>query len=199
MSLALKRLYLEAGRRVASTPALAEFADWPETPPARSQVPQILPVTAKIAALSGDTFIEAIAAAAPEAAWRQTYTQAEVGRAYLDEYGWVELLGPTGHFITDELRAFVGFWGPALQYPAHSHPASEIYLVLKGSARFEVHGWTPRDAGPGETVEIPGGATHAMKIGLQGLLVFALWKGTGIGEDAKLDAARDDQPRKAAL
>ncbi len=187
MTTALERLLDEAGRCVAATPALSGFARWPERPPPGPRVPRTLPVTARAAVLCGTPLLNAIAAAANAAHWQQTYSEEEVGRAYLDAYGWVELLGPDGHFHAPDLRAFIGIWGPGLHYPAHAHPASEIYFVLQGSARFRIAGQPPNDAVTGDTVEVPGGLRHEMTMGPEGFVVFALWKGPCLARNAQLE------------
>ncbi len=189
MSTALARLYAEAGRLVTADPALRAFATWPVDPPWTEHSARAIPATLVVSDMAGSAMLDAVAAAAPTARWEQTYTEAEVGRAYLNAYGWFELLGPEGHFHAADLRAFLGYWGPGLRYPEHSHPASEIYAVLSGDAVFEIAGRAPIEALPGDTVEMPPGAQHAMQIGDQGLLVFALWRGAGLSQNAKLEGA----------
>ncbi len=189
MSTALARLYAEAGRLVASDEDLRAFAAWPADANRIEHPAQAVPATSVVSGMAGSAILDAVADAAPTARWKQTYTEAEVGRAYLDAYGWFELLGPEGHFHAPDLRAFVGYWGPGLRYPEHSHPASEIYAVLSGGAVFEIEGRAPFKARPGDTVEMPPGARHAMQIGDAGLLVFALWRGDGLSQNAKLEGA----------
>jgi hypothetical protein len=33
--------------------------------------------------------------------WGQTYTEKDFGKAFIDNYGWLEVFGTRGHFIND--------------------------------------------------------------------------------------------------
>ena len=69
-------------------------------------------------------------------------------RHFLDNYAYFELIGPTGHFRSDQCSAFIGYWGPGLFYPAHHHASEELYFVLAGHALFESDGDSPATLGP---------------------------------------------------
>ena len=72
--------------------------------------------------------------------WRQTYGEAEVGRAFLEAFGYCELYGPQGLFHTNEGPAYIGFWWQGLFYPLHHHLAGEIYAAISGDACYEAAG-----------------------------------------------------------
>ena len=104
-------------------------------------VPREIPALPTIEAMARKgALYAALAAVCPHASWVQTYSEAEVGRHFLDHYGHIELFGPTGIFQTQACRAFIGYWGPKLFYPMHYHEAEEIYLVLTGRCLFEAEG-----------------------------------------------------------
>ena len=124
-----------------ATPPLREFADWPEDLVFERPVPREIPALPTIKAMAGKgALYAALAAVCPHASWVQTYSEAEVGRHFLDHYGHIELFGPAGIFRTQACRAFIGYWGPGLFYPMHDHGAEEIYLVLTGLCLFEAEG-----------------------------------------------------------
>ncbi|GIS13145.1 MAG: hypothetical protein CM15mP115_22960 [Alphaproteobacteria bacterium] len=125
-----------------ATPPLREFADWPEDLVFEQPVPQGIPALPTIEAMAGKgALYAALAAVCPHASWVQTYSEAEVGRHFLDHYGHIELFGPAGIFRTQACRAFIGYWGPGLFYPMHDHEAEEIYpcpdraLPVRGGRR----------------------------------------------------------------
>ena len=152
-------------------------------------VPCKIPALPTIEAMAGKgALYAALAAVCPHASWVQTYSEAEVGRHFLDHYGHIELFGPTGIFQTQACRAFIGYWGPGLFYPMHYHEAEEIYLVLTGRCLFEAEGIAPADLGPGGVKFHRSGQSHAMTMGDEGMLALCLWRGAGLADNAKLNA-----------
>ena len=171
-----------------ATPPLREFADWPEDLVFEQPVPQGIPALPTIEAMAGKgALYAALAAVCPHASWVQTYSEAEVGRHFLDHYGHIELFGPAGIFRTQACRAFIGYWGPGLVYPMHDHEAEEIYLVLTGHCLFEAEGDIPADLGPGGIKFHRSGQSHAMTMGDEGMLALCLWRGAGLADNATLN------------
>ena len=70
--------------------------------------------------------------------WEQSYTREQqlVPEAMLDGYCFAEVIGKRGPFVSERIRAGIGLWGPAIDYPPHRHQAEEVYVVLAGSADF---------------------------------------------------------------
>lgn len=158
-----------AGRTAKSLPSLPLFLSGPT---------RTTPET--------EAFLSAARAVTPFAEWRQTYSEQQVGRAFLNSYGYYEYAGPKGHFHCADLRFYVGFWGAGLHYDWHWHAAAEIYFVLAGSALFQVEGQRPRTLGPGQSCTHDPYQTHALTAGEDGLTVFAIWKGEGLERDAHM-------------
>ena len=73
----------------------------------------------------------------------------------------------------------VGFWmmGPGIDYPAHSHPAEELYAILSGQADwYDQHaGWTRR--GPGDFILNASMVEHGMRTDEDPLLAMYCWRG----------------------
>ena len=69
--------------------------------------------------------------------WKQTYDEKDVGKSFLEKYGYFELFGPTGHFLTKKMSLYVIFFHTDNFYTWHNHEADELYFVLSGSAKFE--------------------------------------------------------------
>lgn len=109
--------------------------------------------------------------------WGQTYTVADFGQKFVDNYGWLELTGTRGHFADDAVACGFLVLGPNVHYPDHHHEAEEIYIPLTGGAlwRKGEGDFTPRAAG--EVVHHPSNVNHAMKTGSEPLLALYLWRG----------------------
>ena len=75
--------------------------------------------------------------------WKQSYEEKDVGKKFLDKFGYFELFGPTGHFITFDMSLFVIFFDKETYYTWHNHEAEELYFVISGSAKFESKGDKP--------------------------------------------------------
>ena len=166
---------------IEATPELAAFApdttpEWTERPP------YAFAATARIT-----DWIEreapdwaCLVDIAPHAEWRQSYTAEEVGATFLDNYAYTEIIRPKGHYRSDTLRAYIGWWGPGLFYPWHDHEAEEIYYILAGHAEFESDGLPPARLGPGDTRLHTSRQRHAMTTTDSAILALALWRGAGI-------------------
>lgn len=192
----ITRLYSEIRALVAITPALADFApDLPPSPPAQPLAPRDLPATAKLPALTRlaspatQAVTDALIAAGPVLRWEQSYTEAQVGRDYLDRYGWVHVLSPEGPLGDATYRVTIGFWDAGLAYPRHRHAPAEIYCVLAGAARFDSEGRAPRDARPGDTIHHAPNQWHAIEMTPGPLLALAIWKGERLLDISELGGA----------
>jgi mannose-6-phosphate isomerase-like protein (cupin superfamily) len=100
--------------------------------------------------------------------------------AELPDVRWKTLVGSDGipqadiQFGTFELA-------PNAVYPAHLHPAPELYFVLEGHARWTV-GSDTFDAGPGTAVYTPPGTAHRM-VNVGDERVRAVWAWWAPGGD----------------
>lgn len=181
-----ERLLAATGALVRALPQLRDFAPWPADPPFADRPPQAIPAIAPIETLDAATtartapLAAAVAAVARDAHWEQTYSEAEVGRDFLDRYGWFELLGPGGHFRTGALRAYIAFWGAHLHYPPHLHEAEELYCVLAGEAVFHAAGMPSARLGPEALRLHRASQPHAMDTGAAPILTLVLWRGAGL-------------------
>lgn len=158
---------------------------------------QAAPVAARLDAMRDQTapllapLVNAVIAAAPDVCWRQSYTEADpgFGRAYLDNYGWFNLIAPSGPFVSDRIRVSVGYWEKGLLYPMHWHEPEEIYLTLAGSAEYVSQGRTPVVGGPGTTICHFSNQPHAVRFKEAALLALAFWRGAGLEAKSELGPA----------
>ena len=122
---------------------------------------------------------EALASIEPLLRWRQNpnYTAATIGNAFLERYGYVELVGRNCPWPSETIAVGFLLLGPGAHYPTHHHPAREVYHVVSGASEW----WrTERDW----TAEPPGAAIyhaphvkHATRVGQAPLLALYCWQG----------------------
>ena len=168
------------------TPELASYAPWPsdlspfEVRPHLVEAAQNLGVQSLRGTRCTARVIKALRRAAPELEWRQTYTKEEVGERFLQTYGYVELFGPTGHYRSNQLRGYLGFWGPDLTYDWHAHEAEELYFTLAGQAVFAARGASNVSLKPGQARSHAANQPHMMITLDQPYLCYVLWRGAGL-------------------
>jgi mannose-6-phosphate isomerase-like protein (cupin superfamily) len=109
--------------------------------------------------------------------WGQTYSEADFGQAFIDNYGWLEVLGMRGHFANEAVAAGLLILGPDIVYPDHHHVAEEIYIPLTGGTEWRMGdgGFRIREAG--EVVHHASNVNHAMRTGTEPLLALYIWRG----------------------
>lgn len=169
-----------------ATPALSSYAPWPDDLSDQQVIAEPCPAAATLGTRSlrgtraTSRVIKALRMAAPQLHWKQTYTEDEVGRDFLDAYGYVELFGPTGHFSSNKLRGYIGFWGPGLTYDWHDHEAEELYFTLAGSAVFCATGAPNLMLRPGQARAHTSHQPHLMATLDQPFLAYAIWRGAGM-------------------
>lgn len=164
------------------------FCPWPGMITYKERPPHLLPAAALLQTAPGRAstqsapLLAALQALAPYLEWRHTYTVEEVGQHFLNTFGWFELAGPTGHFITYETRITIGYWGPGLEYDRHQHLAEELYTVVSGEAHFMSDGDPDETLSAGGTRYHASNQPHALRTQASPLLVLVFWRGDGLGE-----------------
>ena len=173
---------LHAAHQVySSTDALQQFAPWPSDLLYVDRPVQLVPAIRQIKKWSDAHPLHiATQQVADFGNWKQTYTEDEVGFGFLQDYGYLELYGPNGHFQTDQGRAYVGYWGRGLYYPWHRHEAEEIYAVVSGSGYFESQGAEAALLKMGDTRMHNSNQPHALTMTDGPILTFVLWRGAGM-------------------
>ena len=182
---AFAEAYHAATMLIAATPTLSGFAGWPLATLAPRPHTHIPAADILRSYAEGNTDITlglhtAIRNICDYADWQQTYDVSEVGQDFLNRYGWFELVGPTGHFHSDQVRAYIAYWGENLYYPWHRHEAEELYFIIAGEARFESEGDAPAWLRPGDTRFHASNQPHAMTTGASPVLTLVLWRGAGM-------------------
>jgi mannose-6-phosphate isomerase-like protein (cupin superfamily) len=189
--LAFARAYHELTLLMGATPALMQFGGWPLALPSprpahRIPAADILKDWTEGHCQATKPLRDAALDLADYADWQQTYSEAEVGRDFLDRYGYFELVGPTGHFHSDKIRAYIGYWGDNLDYDWHLHEAEELYYVIAGEALFEAEGVASQILRPGDVRIHASNQPHAMKTRASPILALILWRGPGLAGDSRM-------------
>ena len=145
----------------------------------------------KAAASSGnpatDMVLQEFKRVAPLLPWRQTAGYLDVfDSSYLDNYGYVQLIGPGSIVEHPSVRVGVGVWGPNLHYPMHSHEAEELYDVLSGEPSFTLAESPARATKPGDAVHNPPWQPHALDFGAAPTVLLYCWTGAVVGDAALL-------------
>ncbi len=175
-----------------SLAALSTFVDWPQDLTFAERPAHSLPVISHLTARPGEAsdasqpLRDAIVAAAPYLEWRHTYTEEEVGRDFLDRFGWFELAGPDGHFLTNQTRMTVGFWGANLHYDWHQHEPEELYSVVSGRGSFMVENQDTLELTPEGTRLHLSNQPHALTTKNSPILTFVLWRGAGLADPPRM-------------
>ncbi|TIV99630.1 MAG: transcriptional regulator [Mesorhizobium sp.] len=121
-----------------------------------------------------------------ELRWGQTYTASDFGRAFIDNYGWLEVFGTRGHFVNEDVAAGLLILGPGIVYPDHHHIAEEIYVPLTGGTEWRMGegGFHVREAG--EVIHHASNVSHAMRTGKEPLMALYIWRGGPLAQKSTI-------------
>jgi hypothetical protein len=199
---ALARRLLES----LAAPVLEPFlADWPgsqiscRAPEERSAAPRTadaactLPVLRWLPRIAADThgfgsaLVTALCRSAPSLAWRQSYTNGELGAAFMQNYGWTEILGPRSCDSGGQTACGLLLLGADTFYPQHRHEAEEIYVPLRGTAEWQQGDAVWRSHAPGTLINHQSEESHAMRTAAEPLLALYLWRSADLCQESRLD------------
>ena len=121
--------------------------------------------------------------------WEQSYRKQDalVPDAMLDAYGFAEIIGLRGPFVSDRIRAGIAIWGAQVDYPQHQHQAEEIYVLLAGSAEFSLAGDATQTHLAGDVVFVESNRRHGFRTGAESLVVFYLWQAGDLRQTSSFD------------
>lgn len=126
-------------------------------------------------------FVNAIRSVAEYLPWTFGYeTQRDAAPGLENAMGWAEIIGPEAPFRSGRVCLGLTLIGPETLYPAHAHPATELYYVIAGTAEWTAAGITHTNP-PGSFILHPSQVVHSMKTSAEPLLALYTWS----GEDVK--------------
>lgn len=122
------------------------------------------------------TLFDGFRSAGPEAAWRETYKDTNIGADFMTRFGCYCLIGPRAPWISAKMFGFVVYMPPYLWYPWHQHPAEELYFVLAGGGEFFREGLPTEILKGGQGSFHASGQPHALRTHAEPLLAYVLWR-----------------------
>ncbi|MEO0619279.1 MAG: dimethylsulfonioproprionate lyase family protein [Pseudomonadota bacterium] len=123
--------------------------------------------------------------------WEQSYRRRDglVGGDMLDGYGFVEVIGKQGPFVSGQVRIGIGVWGPDIDYPEHAHAAEEIYVPLAGHASFSLGGGAYKRHGVGSCVHVSPHLPHGFRTTDAPFVVLYIWQNGDLRETSTFSSA----------
>ncbi|MEQ8651314.1 MAG: dimethylsulfonioproprionate lyase family protein [Kiloniellales bacterium] len=173
--------------------ALADWGqDWVAVPPCDLPMVEILSESLPLASTETRVLLDCVLRERHARRWEQSYTKADglVGDDMLASYGFAEVIGKLGPFLSTKVRAGIGVWGPNIDYPPHRHQAEEIYIPLAGAAAFRLlrgEALSVETRGVGEAVYVPSMLTHGFHTLDQPLVVLYIWQAGDLRETSRFD------------
>lgn len=158
--------------------------EWVEAPPVHLPVADFLEPS--LSGTNADThkLVSLFAQESSGLKWEQTYTKAEdaIGEDMVNGYGFVEVIGKLGPFVSTRVRSGVGVFGPNVNYPMHYHGAEEVYCLLSGRADFRFDEGTVERHGVGDAVYMRSMRKHGFRSLDAPLVIFYTWQAGDLRE-----------------
>lgn len=123
--------------------------------------------------------LDILAEVLPNLPWKYNYEP----RGDMPDLGvkmaWGEIIGPEAPYLSSSFCFGFTMIAPDSLYPAHFHPAVELYYVLSGTAEWTLNGKAALQK-PGTFILHPANAVHAMRTGKEPLLAMYTWSGDDV-------------------
>lgn len=108
--------------------------------------------------------------------WTTFYLETDVTKSFLSNFAIMEIVGPNGPIISQDVIVGLFLLGPHTWYPIHQHAAEEVYKIIAGNVRFFFDGqWVERQAGEHQYMQAD--VPHALQTAHEPLLTFYTWIG----------------------
>jgi quercetin dioxygenase-like cupin family protein len=118
-----------------------------------------------------------IAALAPALRWTYSYPTNPRDRDLSSKVAFAQIVGRNGLQPDSKIHIGLTLIAPHVVYPAHAHPAVELYLVIAGAALWQSGHAEPAMKPPGSVILHPGNVIHAMTTFEEPLLAIWTWRG----------------------
>jgi len=168
--------------------ALRDWGDaWRAVAPAQLAVADLLTAALRDCDPGARDLLRAFVEHNPQLHWEQSYRREEglVPERMLDGYGFAEIIGLRGPFVSDRIRAGIAIWGPDIDYPQHRHQAQEAYILLSGAAQFQFAECPPQTRRAGDVVFVSSNLSHGFRTGERSLVVCYLWRGGDLRQTSR--------------
>lgn len=146
--------------------------------PQKQPVCRFLPESLKAAAHGPSAPIAAaVGDLLPHLHWIYRYNVEDRLPGFSQNWGHAEVIGPAGLAESRQIRLGLVLLGPETFYPAHHHPAVEVYHILSGTAEWQIGNGPFVPQPPGRFILHPSGAAHATRTAEEPLLAIFAWHG----------------------
>ena len=160
-------------------PAMRNWGtDWKVTNPEYLAAGDILVSAEKRCDKSAQHLVQTFARHNQRLRWEQSYRKQDglVPEAMLAAYGFAEIIGLRGPFVSNRIRAGIAIWGAQVDYPQHQHQAEEIYIVLAGSVEFSFDNLAAQTRRAGDVIFVESNRRHGFHTTDESLVVLYLWQ-----------------------
>ena len=123
--------------------------------------------------------LKALKPALPFLPWKYNYEPRADMPDLGNRMGWGEILGPEAPYHDEHFCFGFTLLGKNTFYPAHYHPATELYVVLSGHAEWTLDG-VSKVRNPGEFILHPSNHVHSMQTREEPLLALYTWSGEDV-------------------
>ena len=123
--------------------------------------------------------LNALKPALPFLPWKYNYEPRADMPDLGNRMGCGEILGPEAPYHDEHFCFGFTLLGKNTLYPAHYHPATELYVVLSGLAVWTLDG-VSKVRGPGEFILHPSNHVHSMQTKDEPLLALYTWSGEDV-------------------
>jgi mannose-6-phosphate isomerase-like protein (cupin superfamily) len=111
--------------------------------------------------------------------WEYSYAERPDTPGLGRRIAFAELVGPAAPIPSRDFCLGFTLIAPDTLYPAHHHPATELYYVIVGNAIWSLEN-VERNNPPGTFILHPSLARHAMRTGDEVLLALYTWSGPDV-------------------
>jgi hypothetical protein len=165
------------------------LANWPSKPfKNRTVYSHLLPVLSYLPEIDRSIkIINTLMDCAENLCWEQTYTAEDFGEAFLENYGWTEIIGLRGPIASNYIACGFLMLGPNTEYPKHSHEAEEVYVPFNSQTLW-IKGeddWMPRQSGV--PIYHRPWITHGMRTDSIPLLALYIWHGGNLTQKSHIE------------
>jgi quercetin dioxygenase-like cupin family protein len=129
-----------------------------------------------------------IAALAPTLRWTYSYPTNPRDRDLSSKVAFAQIVGARGLQPDSEIHIGLTLIAPHVVYPAHLHPAVELYLVIAGTALWQSGHAEPAMKPPGSVILHPSNVVHAMTTFEEPLLAIWTWRGDLVSPSVYVNA-----------
>lgn len=150
----------------------------------RELAPSLLPIINSIKSVgavseSTSELVAAIKDTYEFQAWRQPYSEKDIGATFTNGSAWFPIADVNGPIVYTEGLVEIMLLNSGITYPKHSHSPEELYIVLAGQVWWEADGAadSPTWKKAGEFIHHLPHQEHAITAGDDAVLILNLWRG----------------------